>query len=361
MSVIQGILGARAQDGDRSRIAAISLVWLTAALIVVAIISLGVGPSGIPMSRVVSVLMAGPHAKDLPAADVLIVWQIRMPRILLGMLVGASLAIAGAVLQGLFRNPLADPGLVGVSSGAALGAVTTIVLGPGILAPLFTIFGSFSLPLMAFFGGLAATVLLYGIATRQGRTSVATMLLAGIALGAFAAAGTGLLIYVASEQQTREIAFWSLGALSGASWAKLYASGPMMLLVIFAVPALGRGLNAIVLGEAEAFHLGIHVQRLKKLAVVLVAAATGAAVSVSGVIGFVGIVVPHLLRLAMGADHRPLLPACALLGAILMLLADMLARTIVAPAELPIGIVTAAIGAPFFLSMLLRRRSLVDL
>jgi iron complex transport system permease protein len=236
------------------------------------------------------------------------------------------------------------------------------VFGPGLLlAPVFAMVSMFALPLAAFTGGLIATILLYAIATRRGRTSVATMLLAGIALGAFAAAGSGLLIYVASEQQLREITFWSLGALSGASWTKLYVSGPMMALVLLAAPMLGRGLNAIVLGEAEAYHLGINVQRLKRSAIFIVAAATGAAVAVSGVIGFVGIVVPHLLRLAIGADHRPLLPACALLGAILLLLADMFARVVVAPAELPIGIVTAAIGAPFFLWMLLRNRSLVDL
>ncbi len=348
-------------EGDRSRKAAFAIAWLAVALGALAVASLGVGASKMPLGDVITVLLAGPNAKHLPAGDVLIVWQIRMPRMLLGALIGASLATAGVVLQGLFRNPLADPGLVGVSSGAALGAVTMIVLGPGLFAGAFRLFEMFALPVAAFAGGLIATILLYAIATRRGRTSVATMLLAGIALGAFAAAGSGLLIYVASEQQLREITFWSLGALSGASWIKLTVSGPIMLLVLLAAPVLGRGLNAIVLGEAEAFHLGINVQRLKHLAIFLVAGATGAAVAVSGVIGFVGIVVPHLLRFAIGADHRALLPASALLGATLLLLADMFARTIVAPAELPIGIVTAAVGAPFFLGMLLRRRGIVDL
>jgi iron complex transport system permease protein len=355
--------GMRARiEGDRSRMAALVICWLSILFLVVAVISLGVGAASLPVPEVLNILLAGPSAEHARPGDALIVWQIRAPRILLGALIGASLAVTGAVLQGLFRNPLADPGLVGVSSGAALGAVTTIVLGPGLLlAPVFAVVSIFALPLMAFAGGLVSTVLLYAIATRRGRTSVATMLLAGIALAAFAAAGSGLLIYVASEQQLREITFWSLGALSGASGAKLYVAGPMMARVVIAAPMLGRGLNAIVLGEAEAYHLGVDVQRLKRSAIFLVAAATGAAVAVSGVIGFVGIVVPHLLRLAMGADHRPLLPACALLGAILMLLADMFARIVVAPAELPIGIVTAAIGAPFFLWMLLRNRSFVDL
>ena len=255
-----GTLSLSVAEGDRSRIAALTLVWLAAALLVVALVALGVGPSSLPVHRVLAILAAGPNTTDYSAGEVLIVWQIRMPRILLGTLIGASLAVAGAVLQGLFRNPLADPGLVGVSSGAALGAVSTIVLGAGALAPVFAPIGGYSLPIMSFLGGLVSTVVLYGIATRQGRTSVATMLLAGIALSAFAAAATGLLIYMASDQQLRDITFWSLGALSGASWQKLLVSGPIMALVLIAAPALGRGLNAIVLGEAEAFHLGVPVQ-----------------------------------------------------------------------------------------------------
>ena len=350
-----------APDGDRSRQAALVLCILGLMLLATAVVALGVGPSGIPPGRVLDILMAGPGAGRAPSGEVLIVWQIRMPRVLIGMLVGASLAVAGAVLQGLFRNPLADPGLVGVSSGAALGAVSMIVIGGTLLAPVSALLGAYALPLAAFLGGLVATSLLYVIATRNGRTSIATMLLAGIALGAFAAAGTGLLIFRSSDQQLRDVTFWTLGGLAGSSWPKLAVSGPIMALVLLAAPILARGLNAIVLGEAEAFHLGVPLQRLKRLAIFLVAAATGAAVATVGVIGFVGIVVPHLLRLAMGPDHRPLLPACALLGAVLLLLADMAARTLAAPAEVPVGIITAAIGAPFFLWMLLRQRGFVDL
>ena len=341
-------------EGDRSRTAAIAIFWLSLVLVAVGIISLGVGASGLSLRDVATTLLAGPEATDLPAGDVVIVWQIRMPRMLLGMLIGASLAVAGTVLQGLFRNPLADPALVGVSSGAALGAVTVVVLGPGILVPVLAVTGLLALPLAAFIGGLAATVALYMIATRRGRTSVSTMLLAGIALAALAAAATGLLIYVATEQQTREIAFWSLGALSGASWSKLVVAGPIMALVLIAAPFFGRGLNAIVLGEAEAFHLGIDVQLLKRLAVFLVAAATGTAVAVSGVIGFVGIVVPHLVRLLVGADHRVVLPASALFGASFLIACDLVARALFAPTELPVGIVTALIGGPFFLWLLFR-------
>jgi iron complex transport system permease protein len=204
-------------------------------------------------------------------------------------------------------------------------------------------------------------LLLYAVATRGGRTSVATMLLAGIALGALSGAVSGLLVYAADDQQLRDLTFWGLGSLAGATWAKLATAAPIIVLALAGAAFLGRGLNGLALGEATALHLGVNVQRLKALAILTVAGATGAAVAVSGGIGFVGIVVPHLLRLATGPDHGPLLVNCALLGASLLLGADMIARLVIAPAELPIGIVTAVLGAPVFLWILLRRRGLVDL
>ncbi|BDA85692.1 heme ABC transporter permease [Aureimonas sp. SA4125] len=354
---------ARRDAGDRSPRALVGLAVLALVLAATLVVSLGVGPSGMAPARVVEVLVQGPGAVAAadPGASV-IVWQIRMPRVLLGALVGASLAVAGALMQGLFRNPLADPGIVGVSSGSALAVVATIVVGERLLsAGIAGLLGVFLIPAAAFAGGLAATIALYAIATRQGRTSVATMLLAGIALAALANALTGFFVFLSDDRQLRDITFWSLGGLGGASWQKLAVSGPLMLAGILLSFLLGRGLNALVLGEAEAFHLGVSVQRLKRWAIFLVAAVTGAAVATSGVIGFVGILVPHLLRLVLGADHRFLLPGAALLGAVLIVVADMVARTIAAPAELPIGILTAAIGAPFFLWMLLRRRSHLDL
>jgi iron complex transport system permease protein len=214
-------------------------------------------------------------------------------------------------------------------------------------------------PLGAFFGGWAATLLLYRVSTREGRTNVATMLLAGIALGALAGAVTGLLVYVADDRQLRDLTFWSMGSLAGASWSKLAAALPLILPVLLLAPLLGRGLNALALGEAQAAHLGVAVERVKALAILGTAAAAGAAVAVAGGIGFVGIVVPHLLRLATGPDHRALLPNAALMGGGLLVGADMLARTLVAPAELPIGIITAVLGAPVFLWSLLRRRGLM--
>lgn len=264
-------------------------------------------------------------------------------------------------MQGLFRNPLADPGLIGVSAGSSLSAVAVIVLGTTVLAPLSSALGALALPLAAFCGGLVTTLLLYQIATRQGRTSVATMLLAGIALAALAMALTGILIFMADDRQLRDLTFWQLGSLAGATWQKIGSVGPVIVLALAAMPFLARGLNALALGEATAGHLGIPVQRLKYTAIVGVSAAVGASVAVSGGIGFVGIVVPHLLRLLIGPDNRYLLPASALLGASLLLMADAVARTIVAPAELPIGIVTAIAGAPFFLWILLRKRGVIDL
>jgi iron complex transport system permease protein len=297
----------------------------------------------------------------LDGADRIVVYGIRFPRAVLGILIGAALAVSGAVMQGVFRNPLADPGIVGVSAGAGLGAVSFIVLQGGALAPVAAVFGIYSIPFAAFLGGLVSTLLLYRISTRQGRTSVATMLLAGIALGALAGAFTGLLVFWADDQQLRDLTFWGLGSLAGATWTKNLMAAPLILPVILALPLMARGLNALALGEASARHLGVDVQRFKNIAILCVAAATGAAVAVSGGIGFVGIVVPHLLRLLIGPDHRFLLPASALLGAILLLFADAIARQIVPPAELPIGIVTAAAGAPFFLWILLRRRGILDL
>lgn len=286
----------------------------------------------------------------------LVILNIRLPRTVLALMVGATLALSGAVMQGLFRNPLADPGLVGVSAGAALAAGATIVLGDFWLAPLFGKPPFFLLPIGAFAGGLISTLLLYAIATRNGRTSIATMLLAGIALGALAGALSGFLAYLSDDRQLRDLTFWSLGSLGGASWVKVMAVAPILVPLMLAAPFLARGLNGLALGEAEAFHLGLPVQRIKAAAIVLVALAVGASVAVAGMIGFVGIVVPHLVRLMLGPGHQVLLPASALGGAVLLLGADILARTIVSPAELPIGIITAAIGAPFFLWLLLRRQ-----
>lgn len=329
------------------------MLGLCVLVVLVSLVALGSGATGVPLHRVLSVLTA-PAAQ--PAGDALIILQVRLPRVLLGLLIGAALACSGALMQGLFRNPLADPGLVGVSAGAALAAAATIVVGDALLSPLIGPLPFTALPIGAFIGGLITTFGLYMVATRQGRTSIATMLLAGVAFGALSGAMMGFLSYVSDDRQLRDLSFWSLGSLSGATWTKVAAATPLILPVLLLTPFLARGLNALALGEAEAYHLGVPVQRVKAAAIVLVAVAVGASVACAGMIGFVGIVVPHVLRLTAGPDHRMLLPASALLGAALLVGADTVARTVAAPAELPIGILTAAFGAPFFLWLLLRRQ-----
>ena len=357
-----GLKQGAARTGDRSARARLAIAALGIMLAATMLFSLASGASDASALAVVNNWLFSTSPDDaLSIRDSIIIYDIRLPRVIRGVLIGAALAVSGAVMQGLFRNPLADPGLVGVSAGSSLGAVSVIVLGATLLAPLTALLGIFTLPLAAFFGGLATTLILYRISTRQGRTSVATMLLAGIALAALAMALTGILIFLADDRQLRDLTFWGLGSLAGATWQKIAAIGPIIVAALAVTPFLARGLNALALGEATASHLGVPVQRLKYTAILSVAAAVGASVAVSGGIGFVGIVVPHLLRLLIGPDNRYLLPASALLGACMLLLADAVSRTIVAPAELPIGIVTAVVGAPFFLWILLRRRGILDL
>jgi iron complex transport system permease protein len=288
---------------------------------------------------------------DVPFAErqAAVLWGIRLPRVVLALLVGAGLAVAGAILQGIFRNPLADPSLIGVSSGAALAAVAAIVAG---VAPL----GAATLPLAAFGGGLLTTLAVYALARREGRTEVVTLLLTGIALTAIAGAGTSFLTFLADDQQLRSLVFWSLGSVGGATWPVVLAALPFVAAGVLLAPGWARALNLLALGEREATHLGVATERVRFGLIVLAALTTGAAVAVAGTVGFVGLVVPHLVRLVAGPDHRVLLPASALAGGTLLLLADLAARTAVAPAELPLGVVTALAGGPFFLWLLHRTR-----
>ncbi|SSC66430.1 FecCD family ABC transporter permease [Ciceribacter selenitireducens] len=353
MSTVATLIGRHSPPGDRSGLGVVVILLLLALLAAAVLGSLVSGPTGVGL-KVLLAYIAGDMG-SLDAQDRIILEAVRLPRTALGLLVGAGLGISGAMMQGLFRNPLADPGIVGVTSGAALAAVCAIVLGGTVLAPLQSLLGDQFLPLMAFAGGLANTLLLYAIATRNGQTSTTALILSGIAIGAMSAAATGLLIVIADDRALRDITFWSLGSLGGATYAKVLAILPFILLVLATLPFVARGLDALVLGDAAAFHMGVPVQRLKRLSILAVAAACGATVAVAGSISFVGIVVPHLLRLAIGPSHRFLLPASAIGGAGLLLLADSIARTIAAPAELPIGIITAILGAPVFLILLLGR------
>ncbi len=344
--------------GDRTHRAR-QLTWLLAlGLVGAMLLSLAVGASGASLWDGVFDLAMG---RELSLRDSIILFEIRLPRTIMGVLVGAALAVSGAVMQGLFRNPLADPGLVGVSAGAGLGAIIAIVLGGMLPAAIQAAVGYYLVPLAAFVGSWFTTILLYQISTRKGRTSVATMLLAGIALGALTGALSGMLVYMADDAQLRKLTFWGMGSLAGATWSKVLAASPLIVIALSVSPFLARGLNGLALGEAAASHMGIPVQITKNAAILMVAGATGAAVAVSGGIGFVGLVVPHLLRLLVGPDHKYLLLNSALLGAALLLLADVISRIIISPAELPIGIVTATLGGPFFLWILLRQRGLLDM
>lgn len=285
----------------------------------------------------------------------LVFWQLRVPRVLLAAIVGSTLAVSGAMMQGLFRNPLADPGLVGVSAGAALGAVLMIVIGERIVF-LEPVRGPLLIPVSALIGAWVITLIILKIGSQGGTTSVATLLLAGIAINAFVGAIIGLCTFLADDAQLRSLNFWLLGSLGTASWQTLLATLPFCLILLLLGFRTARPLNALCLGEAEAGHLGFSPQRIKIGIILLTSIGVGGCVAQTGMIGFIGLVVPHLLRLLIGPDHRWLLPGAAILGAAILLIADTVARTIVAPAEMPIGIITAAVGAPFFLGLLWRQR-----
>jgi iron complex transport system permease protein len=287
--------------------------------------------------------------------------NIRLPRLLLAIATGVGLGIAGALMQGIFRNPLADPGLIGVSSGAALAAGLTIVVGAVWFPELPRKLGSWTLVLTAFAGGLTVTALIYGLAQRSGLTSVAMMLIAGIAVNAFAGAGLGFLVFLATDEQLRSLQFWLLGSLGGARWSSVIIVGLAVAAATAFALALARPLNAIALGEAQAALMGIAVEPVKRTAVVITALAVGCVTATTGIVGFVGLIAPHVMRMLVGPDHRLVLPGSAFLGACLVLLADCAARTLAKPAELPLGVLTAALGVPVFLVLLRSQRTKIYL
>ena len=297
-----------------------------------------------------------PVTYDEGMANVLL--QIRLPRVVLAVLIGAGLAISGASLQGLFRNPMADPSLIGISWGATLSAVAVIVLISSVpflhidaLIPRY-----YLLNVMTFVGACLTSLMVFRLSKVGGRSSIITLLLAGLAIGALCRALIDLVTYVANDEELRTATFWTMGSLGGASWMSVLALLPFIIIPLLALPVLGKSLNAFALGESEAAYLGINVKRLKTVVIVLATLSVGASVAVAGVIGFVGLIVPHMLRSIAGNDHRSLLPNCALLGASLLTIADLVSRTLIAPAELPIGIVTAILGTPVFIALLLKQK-----
>jgi iron complex transport system permease protein len=328
---------------------------LAVVLVVVALVALSIGQVTIPIKDILSIMLykVGLIAQQPDAVYETVLWSIRLPRIAMTILIGAALAISGAALQGLFRNPLVEPGLVGVSSGAALAVVALVVFGSTLIGNSF--FGmSVLMPVAAFAGGFAATMLVIKIGQQVGKTNIAVLILGGVAINALAGALMGLVIFYADENQLRMFTFWTLGDLGGATWQKVLITAPVLILSSSWLLTYQFPLNAIAVGEAEAFHMGVDVERVKKSIVFFGALAVGVSVSLAGIIGFIGLVVPHLVRVIFRADNRLVLPASLLGGPILLLLSDLLARTLVAPTELPIGVVTALIGAPFFIFLLIR-------
>lgn len=325
---------------------------LIVATIAAFLLSVMTGPIGLGPADVGQWLLGllQPGAEASPAK--VVIEQIRLPRAILAACVGATLALCGAVSQGLFRNPLADPALIGVSAGATLGANLVIVFGAGALLP----FAGLSLVSAgAFAGACLAAWLVYRLASDRHGTSVVTMLLVGIAVSALAAAFGTLLEYVADNDMLRRISLWRMGGLEGATPQAVYLALAVSLLLLLLMPRFAAALNALLLGESEARHLGVDTEKLKRLLITLIALGVGCCVALTGTIAFVGLVVPHIVRLLTGPDHRYLLVNSALAGAVLLLLADTGAKLIAAPAELPVGVLTAMIGVPFFISLLHRR------
>lgn len=336
------------------------LLWVFSVLLglclLVLFIGVSLGSISVAPGTVVRVLAAHLLPEgwiDLSAiseADRVVVWLIRTPRVLVAALVGMALALAGAQMQGLFHNPLASPDLVGSSAGGALGAVLAIAAGLAARSLWYV-------PLLAFLGAMAALCVVYAIATQHGRTPVATLLLAGVALNALLGAGTSLVLslQVVNYQVAQEIVFWLLGGLDSRTWTHVGMIAPCVAIGGLIGVGVMRELDVLLLGEDTALSLGVEVEHIKRLVLTSAALLTGAAVAVSGTVGFVGLIVPHIVRLLLGPAHRRLLPASALVGAIFVILADVLARTVLRPEELRLGIITAACGAPFFLYLLLTR------
>jgi len=285
--------------------------------------------------------------------------QLRLPRVLLCGITGAVLAVSGVLMQGLFRNPIVEPGLVGTSSGAAFGASLVFVLAAKMSPEVKSYAGPLLLPVVAFLGALAATFLVYSLAKSAGRVSILSLLLIGIAVNAVCLSGTGFMSYIARDPQARSITFWNLGTFSGASWTQVAIVGGVAAIIFFVTLRDAKGLNALLLGEEEANYLGIDAEKLKRRIMILNTAMVAVATSFVGVIAFMGLIVPHLVRLLIGSDNRRLLPASAILGATLLVLADLASRLLLAPAEMPIGIITSLVGAPVFI-VLLKRFNLIQ-
>ncbi|WP_435797346.1 FecCD family ABC transporter permease [Streptomyces microflavus] len=346
-----GAADAKAAPKSPRSKAFVLTVGLSLALLVGCLLSAAIGAYSIPIGDVLASVQhrIGIGGQPLDRVGESVLWNVRLPRVVLALLVGASLGCAGALMQGVFGNPLAEPGVIGISAGAAVGAVASIALG-------LTFFGNWTITVFAFVAGLATVLLVYTLSRSGGRTEVVTLILTGIAVNAFAGALIGLFIFFADNAQITQITFWQLGSLSQATWPKVLAVLPCAVAGLLIAPFYARKLDLLALGERPARHLGVDVERLRILLVLVVALLTAAAVAVAGIISFVGLLVPHLLRMANGPGHRFLIPGSALGGALVLVAGDLAARTVAAPAELPLGVLTALFGSPFFFWLLRRTR-----
>lgn len=335
------------------------LAGLGGSLLVSVLFSLTIGAVTIPVLDVMIILLKKAGLFTHVAVDStheIVLSSIRLPRILMTIMIGAALGVSGAALQGLFRNPLVEPSLIGVSGGSASAVVLLIVFGGSLSLGTTSWLYNSLLPIVAFAGGVLATVIVLKLSSQLGKTNVAVLILTGVAINALSGALIGLAIFYADENQLRTFTFWTLGDLGGASWEKLMIASPLLILSTVALMFFARPLNVFALGEAEAYHIGVDVERTKKLIIFFAALAVGVSVSLSGMIGFVGLVVPHVIRISFYADNKLVLPASILGGAMLLVFSDIIARTVVAPSELPIGVVTALIGAPFFIGLLMNAK-----
>jgi len=332
------------------------IALLLALLVASVVLGVTVGVVRLPyfgtMRVIAAKLIPWVGAGDAAGMHEAIVWTIRMPRVLIAGIAGFALAVSGAAMQGLFKNPLASPGITGVSSGASLGAAIAILLGYQVMSPWLVPAGGFA-------GALAAAAIVYALATERGKTDPATLLLAGVAVSAFSSAVLSGIYQFTDDVVMREIVYWLMGNLTGKRWEHVTTVGPIVLLGSAALMTLGTELNMLAAGEDDARAMGVDTERVKRRTLGLVAVVTGAAISVVGLIGFVGLIVPHAMRTIVGPDHRRLLPASGLLGASFLILCDVLARVLFAPIELQTGIVTAFFGVPFFLVLLVRRREMI--
>lgn len=338
---------------------AVILTGLSILLVATLLFSLTIGAVSIPVQDVVIILLQKLGLfTDVQANSMheVVLTSIRFPRIFMTLLIGAALGVSGASLQGLFRNPLVEPSLIGVSGGSAAGVVLVIVFGSALALPTEGFLYHALIPFTAFTGGLLATFLVLKLSSHAGKTSITVLVLVGVAMNALAGAIIGLAVFYADENQLRTFTFWTLGDLSGATTGKLIVAAPLLMVSIGALLFFSKTLNALALGEAEAYHMGVNVERAKRGIIFFSALAVGVSVSLAGMIGFVGLVIPHLIRVLFHSDNKLVLPASVIGGAWLLIVADIVARTVVSPTELPIGVMTALIGSPFFIVLLMKAK-----